>query len=403
LTEIIKSSGESLVRIVNDLFDFSRMEAGTVALAPVEFDLRALVEGAAEFFQSRALAKGLVLRPAIFANVPRMVVGDAAHIRQVLVNLLDNAVKFTSAGEVCVEVSLTGEGAEQRGLLFRVIDTGIGVQPRLMERIFRPFAQGDSSTTRRYGGTGLGLAISHRLVALMGGAINVESRLEGGSIFWFVLPLREAKQTAVAAAPGERVLVVDDNPVNLIVAARAVNKLGYMAEVVSSGEAALEAIDRAEFAAVLMDCQMPNLDGYQTTAQIRTLEAQTGSRRRTPIIAMTANAIEGDPERCRASGMDDYLTKPLRVAALSAALQTWTRRPAAITGSSASPVPALPIPPDRPIGRLPTPLPGARPRDGNPVFAGWRNSVYSRYRNGFRRDGGLPRQIDSPTGAGNRA
>jgi signal transduction histidine kinase/CheY-like chemotaxis protein len=402
LMEVMKESAESLVRIVNDIFDFSRMEAGSVALAPVEFDLRALVEGAAEFFQPRALSKGLVLRPAIFANVPRMIVGDPAHIRQVLVNLLDNAVKFTAEGEVCIEVSLTGDGAEQRGLLFRIIDTGIGVQPRLMDRIFRPFAQGDSSTTRRYGGTGLGLAISHRLVALMGGAIDVESRPDGGSIFWFVLPLREAAP-AVAAAPGEPVLIVDDNPVNQIVAARAVNKLGYMAEVVSGGEAALEAIHRAEFAAVLMDCQMPNLDGYQTTEQIRTWEAQTGSRRRTPIIAMTANAIEGDPERCRAAGMDDYLAKPLRLATLSATLQTWTGRPPAITGSSASPVPALPIPPDRPNGRLPTPLPGARPRGGNPVFAGWRNYAYSRYRNGFRRDGGPDRQIDNPTGVGNRA
>jgi signal transduction histidine kinase/CheY-like chemotaxis protein len=400
LTEVIKDSAESLVRIVNDLFDFSRMEAGTVALASVEFDLRALVDGATEFFQSRALAKGLVLRPAIFANVPRMIVSDPAHIRQVLINLLDNAVKFTPAGEVCVEVSRTGDGAEQCGLLFRVIDTGIGVQPRLMDRIFRPFMQGDSSTTRRYGGTGLGLAISHRLVALMGGAIDFESRPGGGSIFWFVLPLREAAPAA-AATPGGPVLIVDDNPVNQIVAARAVNKLGYMVEVVSGGEAALEAIHRAEFAAVLMDCQMPNLDGYQTTARIRTWEAQSG--RRTPIIAMTANAIEGDPQRCRSAGMDDYLTKPLRMAALTATLQTWTGRPPTLTGSSASPVPALPIPPDRPTGRLPTPLPGARPRDGNPVFAGWRNSAYSRYRNGSRRDGGPPRQIDNPTGAGNRA
>jgi signal transduction histidine kinase/CheY-like chemotaxis protein len=400
LTEIMKSSAESLVRIVNDLFDFSRMEAGTVALASVEFDLRPLVDGAVEVFQSRALSKGLVLRRAIFANVPRMIVGDPAHIRQVLVNLLDNAVKFTAAGEVCVEVSRTGDGAEQRGLLFRVIDTGIGIQPRFMDRIFRPFVQGDSSTTRRYGGTGLGLAISHRLVALMGGAIDVERRPGGGSIFWFVLPLREAAQTA-AAAPGVRILIVDDNPVNQIVAARAVNDLGYLAEAVSGGEAALEAMHRAEFAAVLMDCQMPNLDGYQTTARIRKWEAQSG--RRSPIIAMTADAIEGDPERCRAAGMDDYLTKPLRMAALAAALQTWTSRPAAVTGSSASPVPALPIPPDRPNGRLPTPLPAARPRDGNPVFAGWRNSAYSLYHSGSRRDGGPLHQIDSPTGAGNSA
>jgi CheY-like chemotaxis protein len=238
---------------------------------------------------------------------------------------------------------------------------------------------------------------------MMGGAIDVERRPGGGSIFWFIIPLREATQTSAATAPRERVLIVDDNPVNRIVAARAVNNLGYMAEAVSSGEAALEAIHRAEFAAVLMDCQMPNLDGYQTTGQIRTLEAQAGPRRRTAIIAMTANAIEGDPERCRAAGMDDYLTKPLRMAALGAALQTWTRRPAAITGCSASPVPAFPIPPDRPNGHLPTALPGARPHGGNPVFAGWRNYAYSLYRSGSPRDGGPPPRIDSPTGAGNRA
>ena len=403
LTEIMKSSAESLVRIVNDLFDFSRMEAGNVTLESVEIDIRALVASVAESFESRTRAKGLAFRPAIFANVPRVVVGDPSHLRQVLANLIDNAVKFTAEGEVCLEVNLTGDGAEHRGLLFRVLDTGIGVQPRLMERIFRPFAQGDSSTTRRYGGTGLGLAISHRLVAMMGGAIDVERRPGGGSIFWFIIPLREATQTYAAPAPGERVLIVDDNPVNRIVAARAVNKLGYVADVVSSGEAALEAIHLAEFAAILMDCQMPNLDGYQTAEQIRTLEAQAGPRRRTAIIAMTANAIEGDPERCRAAGMDDYLTKPLRMAALSAALQTWTRRPAAITGYSASPVPAFPKPQDRPNGHLPTALPGARPRGGNPVFAGWRNYAYSLYRNGSPRDGGPPRQIDSPTSAGNRA
>jgi len=390
LTEIMKKSSESLVRIVNDLFDFSRMEAGNVTLESVEIDIRALVDGVAQSFESRTRAKGLALRPAIFASVPRLIMGDEAHIRQVLVNLVDNAVKFTAKGEVCIEVNLTGDGAEQRGLLFRVLDTGIGVHPRLMEHIFGPFAQGDSSTTRRYGGTGLGLAISHRLVAMMGGAIDVERRPGGGSIFWFVIPLREAMEDFAAATPEERVLIVDDNPVNRIVAARAVSNLGYIAEVVSSGETALEAMKRTEFAAVLMDCQMPNLDGYQTTEQIRMWEAQAGLRRRTSIIAMTANAIEGDPERCRAAGMDDYLTKPLRMAALGAALQTWTRLPAAITGCSASPVPAFPIPPGRPNGRLPTPLPGARPRGGTPIFAGWRNYAYSLYRSGSQRDEGPP-------------
>ena len=382
---VIKSSSEALLRIVNDIFDFSRIETGGIRLDTVEFEVRTMIAGLVQSFASQARAKGLALHPLVSGEVPRMVMGDPARIRQVLSNLIDNALKFTGAGSVRVEVSLTGDRQKGRGLLFRVVDTGIGIFPGIARHIFRPFTQADSSTTRRYGGTGLGLAISHRLVAMMGGAIDHETTPGRGSAFWFVLPLTEKTQSA-PVPPDRPVLIVDDNPVNQIVALRAVNRLGYAADVVSGGEQALAAVGRTQFAAILMDCQMPGLDGYQATEQIRTCEAQAGSAWRTPIIAMTANASEGDPERCRAAGMDDYLTKPVRIADLDAALQRWARRPRPIAASAANPAPPSPIVADPASGHLPIPRPEAPLRGGTPTFAGWRNYAYYPYRSGSPRD-----------------
>jgi signal transduction histidine kinase/ActR/RegA family two-component response regulator len=403
LIAVLKNSAESLLRIVNDIFDFSGIEAGNVHPDSVEFDIRAMISEVAELFGPPALAKGLALNSTVSSEVPGAVMGDPARVRQVLVNLVDNAVKFTAAGEIRIEVTPTGDSAENRAVLFRVIDTGIGVPPRLLDKIFRPFAQGDSSSTRRYGGTGLGLAISHRLVALMGGAIDIERQPGRGSTFWFLLPLTEARKANIASACGKRVLIVDDNPINQLVAARAVGKLGYLAEVAAGGEEAVQAAGSSEFAAILMDCQMPGVDGYQATAEIRWREAQTGSCRCTPIIAMTANVTEGDPERCRAAGMDDYLPKPLKMAALAAALERWTREPAATTVLCANPVPASTIPPDPPNGHLPTQLPAVRLRGGIPTFLGWRSYAYSLHRSGSRRGAAPPQQIDSPTGADSNA
>jgi CheY-like chemotaxis protein len=396
---VIRRSSESLLRIVNDIFDFSHMESGNVILETAEFDIAAMIAGAAESFMPRARAKGLALRSSVAADVPTMLAGDPARIRQVLGNLVDNAIKFTRAGEVRIEVSRTSDGSENCGVLFRVIDTGIGVQARLHDRIFRPFAQADTSASRCYGGTGLGLAISHRLVALMGGAIDVESQPGRGSTFWFLLPLVEAKRAPAESLAIKRIVVVDDNPVNQLVAARAVGKLGYSAEAVAGGAEAVRAAAESEFAAVLMDCQMPVVDGYQASAQIRQREARFRSRR-LPIIAMTANVIDGDPGRCRAAGMDDYLPKPLKMAALSAALERWTSE-AAITARSAGPAPIATKPAGPPNGRSPIPLPAERPRAGIRFFPGWRSYADSLYRNGFRRDAVPDPQISSPTGAGN--
>jgi CheY-like chemotaxis protein len=367
ITGVIKTNSERLIVMVDSILNFSRIESSNVRLEPVEFDLRALIDHAIQASAPQALAKGLELRSSVFRDIPHMVVGDPSRIHQVLVNLLDNALKFTAAGSVRLEVSRTGDRPENYGFLFRVIDTGIGIGPHLAEKIFRPFTQADSTATRRYGGIGLGLAISHRLVSLMGGSINVESQPGRGSTFWFLLPLLPARQPAAAPvvdgpllppapADGDRILIVDDNPVNQIVALRAVGNLGYSAEVVAGGAQALEAVARGQFAAILMDCQMPGLDGYQATAQIRCREAQAPSKRRTPIIAMTANVAEGDPERCRAAGMDDYLTKPIRMTTLSHALKQWTGGPATLTVPSASPAPVLTRSPGPPNGHSPIPL-----------------------------------------------
>jgi signal transduction histidine kinase/CheY-like chemotaxis protein len=403
LTAIIRRSSESLVRIVNDIFDFSRIETGGVTLEAVEFDVRAMIDGVVLSFMPQAQSKGLALHSVIAANIPLTVVGDPARIRQVLVNLVDNAVKFTAAGSVRVEVSQTADRGKGRGLVFRVIDTGIGIYPRVVGQIFRPFTQADTSATRRYGGTGLGLAISHRLVAMMGGAIDLETEPGSGSTFWFLLPLMEGRQTAAARPSREPVLIVDDNPVNQIVALRAVNNLGYAAEVAAGGDKALEAVGRTQFAAILMDCHMPGIDGYQATKEIRKREAQASLGRRTPVIAITANVTDSDPGRCRAAGMDDYLTKPLRMADLAAALQRWTRHPEAIPACSASPVPASTTHSDPASGRLPIPRPEAPLRDGNLTFAGWHSYANFPYRNGSPRDASSPHRIGNPTGAGNSA
>ena len=359
LTAIIKSSSECLVALVDKILDFSRIESGSVALDPVEFDLRDTIDRVIEHFAAQAHSRGLQLRSAVLGDIPAMVMGDPARVRQILVNLVGNALKFTASGSVRVEVSQTGDRAGSQGLLFRVIDTGIGIEPRFAEKIFRPFTQADSSAARRYGGVGLGLAISHRLVSLMGGSIDVESQPGRGSTFWFLLPLVPAERPPAAPTSARHVLIVDDNPVNRTVALRAVNTLGYAASVVDGGERALEAVDRAQFAAILMDCHMPGLDGYQTAGQIRLRETQGGSRRRTPIIALTASAAEGDPERCRMAGMDDYLTKPLRIAALSRTLEQWTREPVDVTESPASPVPTSTRLAGPTSGRLQIPIPEA--------------------------------------------
>jgi signal transduction histidine kinase/CheY-like chemotaxis protein len=354
MAAVIKSSCECLTAVVNTILDFSRIEANNVRLAPVEVDLRALLDSLIKICAPQAHAKGLELRHTVARDVPEIVLGDPLRIRQVLGHFLGNAIKFTKAGSVGVEVSQSGDRPDNRSLLFRVMDTGIGVAPDQAARIFRPFTQADSAAGRKFGGVGLGLAIAHRLVSLMGGSTDMESEVGKGSTFWFLLPLKTpGPLLRPEPISGGRVLIVDDNPVNQIVALRAVSSLGYAAEVVAGGEQAMAALERDSFAAILLDCQMPGLDGYQVAKLIRRRESQERSQGRIPIIAMTANQSEGDPERCRAAGMDDYLGKPIRLATLSGILERWTGVAATVGANSASSARASTRPPGPPNGHSP--------------------------------------------------
>ena len=482
--ETARGSGEALLNILNDILDFSKIEAGKLDLEDGDFDLPCTVADVCDLLANRAHAKGLELVLSIDPDVPAIVRGDSGRLRQILTNLLSNAIKFTSEGEVVVAVKATPSGEGGWRARFEVSDTGIGVEPQEIARLFESFAQADSSTTRRYGGTGLGLAISKHLSRLMGGKIGADSRPGAGSTFWFTAqlgrtearhgpgedaarelqemrvlvvddnatnreiltrqlngwgmsvtraedggaalkllsaaahavpfdvvlldfnmpdmdgielaraikadpalravslilltssdqasgheqagiavslrkPVRasklynamaellagssEAISTDIAApetrplGSGRRILLVEDNEVNQRVAIGMLEKEGFCPIVANNGREALEALAKDEFSAILMDCQMPVMDGYEVTTEIRRREDAAGSGSHTAIIAMTANTMQGDRERCLATGMDDYLSKPLRSQALKDALGHW-----AIGHAASTPSPVVP-------------------------------------------------------------
>jgi two-component system, sensor histidine kinase len=345
LAETITRSAVGLLEIINDILDFSKIEAGKLELEHIEFALREIIEETIEILVLRARAKGLELRCEIDPSVPAAVRGDPVRLRQVLINLAGNAIKFTEAGEVVVRVAaLAADGS----LRFEVSDTGIGIAAEAQSQIFSAFTQADSFTTRKYGGTGLGLAICRQLVALMGGVIGVASEQNRGSTFWFEIRMEPVAAPAVLAVPavrpavarlpaaaamlatgvpsatgsvGPRILVVEDNAVNREVAAGMLENLGYRSEAAVNGLLALEAVAETTYAAVLMDCQMPVMDGLTATQEIRRREAASGGRM--PIIALTANAMEANRERCLAAGMDDFLPKPFTQVQLAAVLGRW--------------------------------------------------------------------------------
>ncbi len=345
MVAMLRESASALLVLLNDILDFSKVEAGALQVEQVPFELPELVEGAVAQFLSPAQAKGLTLSLHAGPDVPAVVVGDPTRLRQVLTNLLSNAIKFTSA----VSVTLT-VGADRGELLFAVADTGIGFDVGQVERLMSPFVQADSSTTRLYGGTGLGLTISLQLATLMGGTLQASGEPGTGSTFSLRLPLVSAADAAASAEPvrslppldaaeagaaldGMSVLVADDAPVNLEVARGLLERLGCTVQTVDSGEQALNALQERRYDVVLMDCQMPGLDGYETTARIRAGES-VGFR--LPVVALTASALPGDRERCLDAGMDDYLTKPLSSGQLAAVLGRW-RAAGARTGPAPTP------------------------------------------------------------------
>jgi signal transduction histidine kinase/DNA-binding response OmpR family regulator len=322
---LVASSAEALLQLINEILDLSKIEAGRVVLEELPFNLHRVMGETMMLFAPRAKEKNVALHTAIAPGVPRFVVGDAGRLRQVLVNLISNALKFTTAGEVSLGLEQARDDAG--GLLrFRVRDTGIGIPREKLGAIFEKFTQADASTTRRFGGTGLGLTISRELVSLMQGEVLVESEVGTGSCFSFTARLPET--TAIeevepetggpAPATGRHVLIVDDNELNRIVGREYLRRLGCEVEVAVGGAEAVARVARGGIDLVFMDCQMPDIDGYEATRRIR---AQTGPEAGVRIVAMTANAMAGDREKCLAAGMDDYVSKPVREPELVAILR----------------------------------------------------------------------------------
>lgn len=342
LLQLSKASAEGLLGVINDVLDFSKVEAGKIELEAAPCAIREVAESPVRALRAVAAQKGLRMEFAVAADVPEFVSADAGRVRQILLNLIGNAIKFTEAGSVELRVSVVGMRTNGEAVTaemeFAVADTGIGISPEQAATIFEAFTQVDKRMARRFGGTGLGLSISRKLAEMMGGGITVESRLGAGSTFRFRAPF------LVAAAPGRgkgtwpasreetrerplRVLVAEDNAINQVLAKRMLERRGHVVDVASNGRAAVEAVARGTYDLVLMDVQMPEMDGFAATREIRRLEAAVTGGRRLPIVAMTANAMEGDREQCLAQGMDAYLPKPVLVEALVALLAEVNTKP----------------------------------------------------------------------------
>jgi signal transduction histidine kinase len=328
--ETIRSSGGQLLSIINDILDFSKFDAGQMTVEHLPYDPRAAVSSVIALLEPQARGKGLRLEFTATPAVPPLCLGDEMRVRQIVTNLIGNAIKFTAAGAVSVslDADLVRANADTWRLRLDVRDTGIGIPADRLDRLFRPFSQVDASVARRYGGTGLGLAISRRLAELMGGSVTVDSEAGHGSTFhveWVVQRATAAAPTAAPAVPDAaaaaplsalKILIAEDNPVNQSVVIHMLRRLGHTADLADDGAAAVAAVAQRWYDVVLMDVQMPNVDGLTATRRIR--EAGGPQPR---IIAMTANAMSGDREACLASGMDDYISKPIDLPALQAALE----------------------------------------------------------------------------------
>ncbi|MFH0998840.1 MAG: ATP-binding protein [Pseudomonadota bacterium] len=352
-----RSSGEALLSVINDVLDLSKIESGKLKLEEVVFNPHLIVKEVKDLLGNRVQKQALELTSSLALNVPRMVRGDPGRLRQVLINLVSNAVKFTERGEVAIRVFPVTEDKDVTRLRFEVQDTGIGIPSDVQAAIFEPFIQADGTMTRKYGGTGLGLAISKQLIEMMGGEVGVVSNVGNGSTFWFTVTVKKVAQSDLSTPlhplqqfnhPAEfrstgnfdagfrpdvlrsggtdfraHVLVAEDNLVNQEVVARMLDFLGCEVEVVASGQEVLAAWGQRSFDLILMDCQMPEMDGYEATRAIRQEEAASGSASRSTIIALTAHAMDGDRDRCITAGMDDYLCKPFNLIQLRYTLERY--------------------------------------------------------------------------------
>jgi len=344
LVGTVRSSAAALLRIIDDVLDFSKIEAGRMELEEAPFSLRALIEGTTETLSVQVEKKGLSIDTFVEPGTPDAMLADATRIRQILFNLIGNATKFTDRGTITVRARALSTDLEQVTLALTITDTGIGMDAAQQARLFQPFSQADSSTTRRYGGTGLGLSIVRRLAELMDGTVTVDSAPGKGSTFTVTLTLKRAAEEAIAApatveplplqTAGRRVLAVDDYDVNLEVLVGQFEILGMTLDTAINGIEALNLWRAQPYALVLTDIHMPDMDGFELTRQIRAEEVLRGGRPRTPVVALTANALKGEQDRCLTAGMDGYLTKPLTLDRLRAAVARWT------TPGAATPMPS---------------------------------------------------------------
>ncbi len=335
---ILSRSANALLSIINDILDYSKIEAGKLNIEPMPFDLRELLKTVPELLKSKAEKKGLLMKVGYPSNLPRYFIGDAGRIGQILINFISNAIKFTHEGQILISVSTHKKNETEIEVHLRVKDSGIGIPKEKLKQIFEKFTQADTSTTRKYGGTGLGLAISRQLANLMGGRIEASSQDGKGSCFSVTLPLRidhkkkklasgstkkEIKPQGYKNLKGKRILVAEDNQVNQMVAKYMLQKLGCSVDTAATGKEVLALLEEKGYDLIFMDCQMPEMDGYETTAEIRRQEKTFG---KIPIVAMTANAMAGDRKKCLDVGMNDYLSKPVKGNEIAEKIQQWATK-----------------------------------------------------------------------------
>ena len=326
-------SADALLAILNDILDLSKIEAGKLSFENIAFDFKSIIKDIVVLHSLKSEQQGVSLVQEIDDSLPDTLIGDPTRLRQVIVNLVSNALKFTRKGEVKISVEVLKNNTDSVDVKVTVSDTGIGIPQSALETLFNAFTQADGSTTRKYGGTGLGLAIVSQLVEMMGGSLGVESEEGIGSAFWFIanypctdevsdsieLPAHENKPLLLNA----KVLLVEDNPINQMVAQKMLEKFGLKAALADNGVEALKLLKEQSFDLVLMDCQMPEMDGFDATREIRKLDIKTLNEQRLPVVAMTANVMSGDRERCLEVGMDDYIGKPVQRDYLEAVLRKW--------------------------------------------------------------------------------
>jgi len=320
--DIIEISADNLLNIINDILDFSKIESNQIELEQIPFNYRDEVNNVIKLLGLKASSKGLVFTATSDENIPKVFVGDPVRLKQILINLANNAIKFTENGYVKINTSLTGVHENIASLKCSIIDSGIGISKTGKEKLFKEFSQSEKSTTRKYGGSGLGLAISKKLTELMEGKIGVESTPDKGSEFWFTFKMKIGDEHAVVGRKKPKasqlpskslnILLVDDNAINRKVALYTLQRLGHIIQVAENGREALDKYLSGNFDIILMDIQMPVMDGYQATSEIRKLQEESQEANPARIIAMTANAEKGEMEKCIELGMDDYISKPFK-------------------------------------------------------------------------------------------